>query len=215
MALPGRLTSAVRLLCGRPGIYREGSGRATSPRKYNVEGSPAHQDRHPSFPYTFRTRKCGDNGVRARSPVNHTLSSSIPEPLGHRHHAHKGASDPCVTTSEAQRRVRGRPYTLADGMSKRRWPTKIASELPSHTLHASKCRENGMRARSVANYMLSWSIPGPLERRHPVRRDASDPCVVAPAAQFRRGMCNFREFAAIPGAVRELPPVATSRPMRL
>ena len=51
-----------------------------------------------------------------------------------------------------------------------------------YTLHASKCSENGMCARSLVNYMLSWPSPGLLGRRHDAHRRASDPYVEAPGA---------------------------------
>jgi hypothetical protein len=64
-------------------------------------------------------------------------------------------------------------------------PPYSSSELPPHTLHASKCRENGMCARSLVNYMLSWPSPGPLGRPHEAHRRASDPRVEAPETPGR------------------------------
>ena len=45
-----------------------------------------------------------------------------------------------------------------------------------YTLHASKCCETGMCARSLVDYMFSWPSPRPLGRRHKAHKRASNPC---------------------------------------
>ena len=166
--VPGRVR-------GGPQTLANSMWKRHRPTKIVTRASSTHI--HPST--------CREKGMCARTLVNYMLSWPSPGPRGRRHEAHRRASDPYVEAREVPGRVRGGSQTLANSMWKRHRPTKIVIRASSTHIHPSTCREKGMCARTLVNYMLSWPSPGPRGRRHEAHRRASDPYVEAPEAPRR------------------------------